>query len=343
MARKHQISPVNIALIDSLRKGGFGSKHISKETGLPLRTVQRWLKRCRDNTGKLAPVKKTAPGRSRILSKRTLTLIKRQLSVSPFLTGREIKQNYPDLLTHVSIRTIQRRTLEDLDMKSYRAAKKPLLTPAHKAKRVRFAQDHKDWPLEKWRRVVWSAESMFYVTGTPHKRVRRPRNSDRYDERYTVNAVKHPSSVMVWGCFSYFGVGNLVMLDKGVSMNTETYLDLLHDNLEECFDKCNGETFMQDGASCHTANIVREWFGMCELNYFESWPANSPDLNPIENVWSMMKKKLQDLDTSSVAKLKQAVVQVWGELSPTYLEKLADSVPRRLESVIKRKGNSTKY
>ena len=84
---------------------------------------------------------------------------------------------------------------------------------------------------------------------------------------------------------------------------------------------------------------------MCELDYFESWPPNSPDLNPIENVWSAMKKKLQNLDTSSVVnvKLKQAIVQVWGELSPEYVQKLADSVPRRLKSLLKRKGNTTKY
>lgn len=80
-----------------------------------------------------------------------------------------------------------------------------------------------------------------------------------------MNAVKHPFSVMMYWGFSYFGADNLVMLDKVVSMNAETYLGLLHDNLEKCFDKCNGETFMEAGASCNTTNIVREWFDMCEL------------------------------------------------------------------------------
>ena len=45
-----------------------------------------------------------------------------------------------------------------------------------------------------------------------------------------MNTVRHPSAVMAWGSFSYFSVGNIVILDKGECMNTETHLDILHDN-----------------------------------------------------------------------------------------------------------------
>lgn len=84
-------------------------------------------------------------------------------------------------------------------MKRYRSATKPVFTPAHEAKRVKFAQDHKDWSFEKGRRVVWSDESLFNVTLALHKRVCKLRNSDRYDERFTVNADKNPPSVILWG------------------------------------------------------------------------------------------------------------------------------------------------
>lgn len=76
------------------------------------------------------------------------------------------------------------------------------------------------------------------MSETRSGQLRGPEGADRYDPRYTVKTVKHPDSVMVWGCFSYYGVGKFVFLEKGVSMNSERYLELLYDNLEDCYDKC---------------------------------------------------------------------------------------------------------
>ena len=100
---------------------------------------------------------------------------------------------------------------------------------------------------------------------------------------------------------------------------------------------------MQDGVSCHTAKLIKEWFAWVGINYFTAWPGNSPDINPIENVWSIMKARLKDMDTSSVPKLEAAVRQVWANLQLSELQNLAMSVPDRLQEVIDRKGRPTKY
>lgn len=55
-------------------------------------------------------------------------------------------------------------------------------------------------------------------------------------------------------------------------MNSENGLNLLHDNLDEFFDERNAETFVQDGAPCHTMRIVKEWFEICEQDFFKDWP-----------------------------------------------------------------------
>ncbi len=284
MGPKRNLSQDTISRIYALQKGGFAAKAIVEETGVSQRTVKRSLSRCQAAVGHRTPEHLLKSGRPRKCSKKTLSVLKRQITASPTRTARELKERNLRILKDVSVRTVQRCLLRDLNLHSRTAARKPLLTPRHKFDRLAFAKAHKYWPLDKIRRILWSDESMFRVSGTTFGKVRRPLGVDRYDPQYTVKTVKHPDSVMVWGCFSYFGVGNLVFFEKGVTVNSERYLELLYDNLEECYEKCNAETFMQDGAPCHTSKVVKEWFNDCGIDYFEKWPSNSPDLNPIENL-----------------------------------------------------------
>jgi transposase len=73
------------------------------------------------------------------------------------------------------------------------------------------------------------------------------------------------------------------------------------------------------------------------------WPGNSPDLNPIENLWHVMKNEVARKDTSSIQKLKDAILQVWTNFSTSYLENLASSMPKRLQDVLQSKGEPSKY
>ena len=130
-------------------------------------------------------------------------------------------------------------------------------------------------------------------------------------------------------------------------MNKESYLTLLADNLEGCFKDCKvkPETalFMQDGASCHTANIIKDYFNFVNIDYIQDWPGNSPDLNPIENLWAIMKYELRERDTTTLAKLEHEIRDIWKSLPRTLLQDLALSFPDRLREVITRKGYPTKY
>ena len=241
MARKPQITKDKISAIHALHKAGIGAKAIQKQTRVPQRTVERWLQRCRAAEDDKVPAHLSKPGRPRKVSKRTLTVLKHDLSVRPVRTARELKENNPGLLGSVSLRTVSRYCKKDLVLPSRTAARKPLLTPRHIANRLSFAKKYIQWPIEKIRSILWSDESVFTVSGTRFARVRRPKGSDRYDPKYTVKTVKHPDSVMVWGAFTYYGVGNLVFFEKGESVNSERYLELLYDNLEECFVKCKAD------------------------------------------------------------------------------------------------------
>ncbi|KAG0727397.1 Transposable element Tcb2 transposase [Chionoecetes opilio] len=183
---------------------------------------------------------------------------------------------------------------------------------------------------------------MFGVTESQGGKVRVQRGANPLDPKYTQATVKHLDSVVVWGALGYHGVRNLV-LEKNVTVNKERYFELLCDYLEDCFEACQSEVFMHDGAPAHTAKLIKEWFEFCGVDYIKDWPGNSPDLDPIENLWAIIKRRLRGRDTSSVPKLVHHFPEIWDSFQPALLQNLTQSVPNRLKDCIKRKGHHTKY
>ncbi len=96
--------------------------------------------------------------------------------------------------------------------------------------------------------------------------------------------------------------------------------------------------FMHDGAPCHQSKIVGKWLEDNKISVLD-WPGKSPDLNPIENMWMIIKNKVQCQDTASLPKLQQAITKVWWtDFSKEYCENFIKSMPKRLQSIIDNKG-----
>jgi len=124
--------------------------------------------------------------------------------------------------------------------------------------------------------------------------VRRPLHVPRHDPRYTVRTVKHPDSVMVWKAFNgMHRRGGLYCLPKNVTMKGSNYLEVLKDHLIPFWRIHQPTDFMQDGAPAHRTKVVTKWLENKNIPLLE-WPGNSPDLNPIENAWNLMKNKVQE-------------------------------------------------
>ena len=96
---------------------------------------------------------------------------------------------------------------------------------------------------------------------------------------------------MVWGCFAAAGRGTLVFVPVGKTVNAEFYLNMLKDKLQRTMNLLNCTVFQQDSAPCHTAKSVKTWMQSEHVKLLD-WPGNSPDLNPIENLWNVMKRKV---------------------------------------------------
>ena len=88
--------------------------------------------------------------------------------------------------------------------------------------------------------------------------IRRFPTSNCFDDKYTRKSMKHPLTVMFWGCFSKSKVGNLIPIES--YMNSQKYLEILQNELNQNLEKTGCETFQDDSAPCHRAKIIKEYF-----------------------------------------------------------------------------------
>lgn len=154
-------------------------------------------------------------------------------------------------------------------------------------------------------------------------------------------------SVMFWGCISLWGIGPLVALEG--NQNAYTYVDTLKRYFLpeiKAAERLYGFkfTFMQDNAPCHKAKTVTEFLERNGISCLD-WPAGSPDLNPIENIWNILKVRRAKKFGFPLNRdeLIQQVFTIWNELTIEDCEKCICNMERRLLEVVKMKGRCTKY
>ncbi len=142
---------------------------------------------------------------------------------------------------------------------------------------------------------------------------------------------------MIWAAMSSAGVGPLCFLKSTV--NAAIYQEMfraLHASF--CWQAYGDADFIfqQDLAPAHTSKGTKSWFNDHGVTVLD-WPANSPDLNPIENLWSIVKRKMRDTRPNNADDLKATVKETWASIPPQQCHKLITSMPRRIEAVIKAK------
>ena len=224
MGKTIDITPRKRSSIVTMRKLGYSYADIAKVLKISKASAGKIGKSFED-TG--SAERKKRSGRPRSTTKREDLLIRRSAIKNPFISSVEILS---DTALGVSSRTVRRRLVTDFKLRSRIAAKKPLLTPAQRAKRVAFCKKYKAWTEKEWRSVMFSDESTFAQFGTHLHRVRRPVH-ERHNSKYTIATIKHPQKIMVWGSFSASGRGRLHFMTPGEIVNADKYIQILEARL----------------------------------------------------------------------------------------------------------------
>jgi transposase len=335
--RHRELSPRKRAQIQILHQQNMSHRRIARILHISQSAVTKGIARSKE-LHSLSSRKRG--GRPRATSAATDRLIHRSAVAHPTWSSVTINANVE---SGVSARTVRRRLLVDFQLPSRRPAKKAKLTKKNIKDRLAFCRKYKGWTKEDWMKVMFSDESTFSQFSTNSRYVRRPQNQ-RYNMRYIVPTVKQAPTTMVWASFCGRGRGGIWFMPKNTTINGQVYLSILQEKLIIHMGLQNCTTFQHDGAPCHRTVAVTRWIREQGLELLGPWPGSSPDLNPIENMWMMMKQKVAQESPTSEKSLIEAIKRVWvSGISQQYCETLVGSMPTRIKSVIANKGCHSKY
>ncbi|GET67406.1 IS630 family transposase [Rhizophagus irregularis DAOM 181602=DAOM 197198] len=208
--------------------------------------------------------------------------------------------------------TTARQTLYDAGIHSHVAAKKPFVSKKHVLAHVSWCEKYKEKTIQDWNQVIFSDESSVEI-GKQSRQIRVWRHTgERFNiECLTPTFKSGRKSVMVW---------------------------------EFCELTGRAAIFQQDNAPIHTTKITKNWLKKNKIAIID-WPANSPDLNPIENIWKQLKDNIQARKTfpRTVSELKVALSKEWENLDCSIFKEVVASMLQRINAVLEARGGPTHY
>lgn len=328
-----------------LLQNGHSTREIATITGISQRSVSNIIQDNKEN------VPHNVGGRPRKLSIEAAEYAKLMIKCGRAKTAVDATKKLNRVLpAPVSARTV-RRGLRDVGMGAEKVKRRPALKKIHTKERKLFAMKYREWTVGDWARVIFSDESKINrisSDGLLYRWVDREETSDRAVQ----GTVKFGGGgVKVWACFSWYGPGYITMIDD--TMDAALYKQILQEELHESLDEWNlghGDfVFQHDRDPKHTARIVHEYLESIHLTEEEGtllmWPAQSPDLNPIEHMWAELKRRLAAYPEypKNCRELWERIGREWYAIPRAFCQKLIKSMPHRLAAVYRARGRTTRY
>jgi transposase len=323
-----RIDEVTISRVVKLYYEHWSYQAIARQTKISKTQVSRIIERAQHG---ISPKKQ---GNQFKLGRREKLLLKRMALKNRKMGVRQLSRN---LLIPVSHMTVSRE-LKKLNITKKKFRRRPILTKDLKQKRIKFALENypKKEELEKW---VFSDEKKFRMDGPDGwNQFWVVKGDKKFKPKLSKDYGKY-KGVMVWGAVSSKG---LLSLERTQStMNGDDYLKMVTGTPLKKIQKLHGKkaVFIQDNAPPHRKTTTIQGLKDSGLEV-PDWPALSPDLNVMENVWSLISRRLYTGEKvfSNEEELWKGIEDVGKTVSVKDVTPFIDSFPSRLQKVIEKKG-----
>lgn len=326
------LSELEIGRIEQLLDDGVNVTNIAFKVERSRKCIQTYIK----NRGKPKVVKS---GRKKILTPQDVRQINKLASNQVITAGAIRKQ----LDLQCSDSTVLRALEANPNLKYKRMRRCQAMTTEQKKLRVEWCKRHIEEDTQ-WKRWVFSDEKKFNLDGPDGWAYYW--HDTRKPERVFQKRQMGGGSVMVWGCFGIYR--RAITFVEGRQKSND-YIRTLEYCLLPRFRTAADDPpmFQQDGASIHRSTVSKDWLNanVGPQSWCQDWPAKSPDLNPIENLWSIMSRKVYEgcKQYKNVQELKTAIGVAWKAIPDETITKLLDSLPSRCQDVIDYKGEGLHY